>query len=178
MKNRYLLSLLIIMSFFVLDVNAQKEKKDKYSVENAEETIAEFKKKDQAVAGYFESAYAYAVFPSIGKGAIGVGGAGGHGVVYEQGKAVGGSDMSQISVGLQLGGQKYSEVIFFEDENAFNRFIADKYTFAAQVSAVAVASGESADAKYEEGVLVFTMPLGGLMFEAAVGGQKFKFHPF
>ena len=180
MKHYQLLTVIFLMFFLVnsTDVNGQNKDKEKYDVTAANETIAAFSEKDITVAGHFGKAYGYAVFPSIGKGAIGIGGAGGRGVVFEQGNVIGGSDMSQVSVGFQLGGQKYSEVIFFENEDALNRFISDKFTFAAQVSAVAVASGESADAKYEDGVLVYTMPLGGLMFEAAVGGQKFSFHPF
>ncbi len=177
-KQSNLLFILVFGILFLSHSILRAQDSLKYSVEDAKATIEKFSAADEAVAELFQSAHGYAVFPSIGKAGIGVGGAGGKGVVFENGKAIGGSNMSQVSIGLQLGGQKYSEVIFFETERALNTFIADKYTFAAQVSAVAIASGESADAKYEDGVLVFTMPLGGLMFEASVGGQNFKFHPF
>ncbi len=82
--------------------------------------------------------------------------------------------MSQVTIGFQAGGQKYAEVIFFEDERAYTRFVADKFEFAAQVSAVALKSGVSLDAKYTDGILVFTIAIGGLMYEASIGGQKFK----
>jgi hypothetical protein len=82
--------------------------------------------------------------------------------------------MSQVTVGFQAGGQKYAEVIFFEDSVAYERFTSNKFEFAAQVSAIALKSGVSADAKYRDGMAVFTMGLGGLMYEASVGGQKFK----
>jgi lipid-binding SYLF domain-containing protein len=82
--------------------------------------------------------------------------------------------MTQVTVGLQAGGQKYAEVIFFENAQAYERFIGNKFEFAAQVSAVALKSGASADAKYRDGMMVFTQAIGGLMYEASVGGQKFK----
>lgn len=173
-------SILIISSLFLInDSTAQDEKKvEKYDPDEARTTIDEFKKKDSEISQFFDSSYGYAIFPSIGKGAIGVGGAGGKGVVFKQGVPIGGSNMTQVSIGLQLGGQAYSEVIFFEDEQTLSNFINNKFQFAAQTSAVALKSGASADAKYMKGVLVFTMAKGGLMYEASVGGQKFKFVPF
>ena len=82
--------------------------------------------------------------------------------------------MTQITIGFQFGGQKYAEVIFFEDKETYSRFIESKYEFAAQASAIALSSGASVDAKYRGGVIVFTMAIGGLMYEASIGGQKFK----
>jgi lipid-binding SYLF domain-containing protein len=111
----------------------------------------------------------------VGKGGIGVGGAAGNGVAYEQGAKIGSAKMTQVSVGLQLGGQSYREVIFFEAKKDLDRFKDNHFEFSAQVSAVAASSGASANAKYKGGVMVFTMQKGGLMYEAAVGGQKFKF---
>jgi lipid-binding SYLF domain-containing protein len=175
------LSTLVLSACILLisSASAQDEKQnEKYDPEEARETIEKFKKEDPEIARFFESSIGYAVFPSIGKGAFGVGGAGGKGVVFKKGDPVGGSNMTQITVGLQLGGQAYSEVIFFEDEETFSNFINNKFQFAAQTSAVALKSGASADAKYAEGVLVFTMTKGGLMYEASIGGQKFKFIPF
>lgn len=156
--------------------SAQKE--DKYDPKKADKTIAAFKKKDPGIEKYFDAAHGYVVFPAIGKGAFGVGGAAGKGVVYEGGIPMGGTNMTQITVGFQFGGQKYSEVIFFEDEESFNHFVENDFEFAAQASAVALSSGASANASYKGGVLVFTMAKGGLMYEASVGGQKFKFVPF
>ncbi|WP_421977399.1 hypothetical protein [Roseivirga seohaensis] len=158
---------------FSMQVNAQN--KEKYDIKKAQKTITQFKKVDNSLETFFENSFGYAVFPSIGKGGIGIGGAAGKGVVFKQGEMIGGSNMTQITVGFQFGGQEYSEIIFFEDADSFNRFINNKYQFAAQVSAVALKSGISADASYTDGVAVFTQAKGGLMYEASVGGQKFKF---
>ncbi len=125
----------------------------------------------------FDDAAGYAVFPSVGKGAIGIGGAYGRGELFEYGYVTGFCDISQATIGFQLGGQAYSELIFFETANALTRFRRGNFAFAAQVSAVAATAGVSADADYEHGVIVFTMAKGGLMYEASVGGQKFSFEP-
>lgn len=143
-------------------------------IDKAKEAIEDFKQVDANISELFNSAYGYAVLPAIGKGGIGIGGAGGKGTVFKEGEPVADVKMSQVTVGFQLGGQKYAEVIFFEDKRAFDRFVEQDFEFAAQVSAVALTSGVSADAKYVDGVLVFTQALGGLMYEASVGGQKFK----
>lgn len=141
------------------------------------ETIRSFKQKDPGISTYFDTAHAYAVFPSVGKGAVGVGGAHGVGEVRHHGQTVGYAELTQGTIGLQLGGQVYSEVIFFENAAAFDRFKADDFAFSAQASAIAAKAGASADADYERGVVVFTMGKGGLMFEASIGGQKFDFEP-
>jgi lipid-binding SYLF domain-containing protein len=147
-------------------------------VKEAQETIAVFKKADPGLSRFFDNAVGYAVFPTVGKGAIGVGGAAGSGVVFEKGKAIGKASLTQVTVGAQLGGQTYSEVIFFETEPAMMDFKKGTLALAAQASAVAAAKDASANAKYEKGVAVFTTGKGGLMFEASVGGQKFAFEPF
>jgi len=128
--------------------------------------IAEFKRVDPSMAQLFSSAKGYAVFPTVGKGEL-----------FEGGMRIGNCDLSQATLGFQLGGQAYSEVIFFETDLALETFKQNKFAFAAQASAVAAASGSSADADYENGVLVFTMAQGGLMFEASIGGQRFRFEP-
>ena len=143
----------------------------------ARETIALFKEKDPGLKYFFEKAHGYAVFPGVGKGAAGIGGAHGSGVVFQGDEPIGMVTMTQITVGFQLGGQAYSELIFFEDEKAMKRFKRGKLKFAGQVSAVAVTLGASADVAYQNGVAVFTMAKAGLMYEAALGGQKFKFRP-
>jgi lipid-binding SYLF domain-containing protein len=117
------------------------------------------------------------VFPSIAKGAIGIGGAHGKGQVFEKGKLIGEASVSQVTIGFQLGGQVYSEVIFFENKDTLESFKKSELAFSAQVSAVAAAEGASANAKYQLGVAVFTLAKGGLMYEASIGGQKFKFKP-
>lgn len=145
--------------------------------EKAEEAIAEFLKADSGMQAFFDKAYGYAVFYSVGKGAIGVGGAHGKGVVYAQGKATGNSKLTQVTVGFQLGGQSFREIIFFEDKDAYMKFISGKLEFSAQVSAVAVTAGASAGTNFMDGMAVFTMARGGLMYEASVGGQGFTFKP-
>ena len=143
-------------------------------IEEAKEAITEFKETNSDINEFFNSAYGYAVFPGIGKGGLGIGGAGGKGTVFKGGTPVADCKMSQVTIGLQAGGQKYAEVIFFENAEAYERFTSNKFEFAAQVSAIALKSGVSLDAEYADGMLVFTMAIGGLMYEASIGGQKFK----
>jgi lipid-binding SYLF domain-containing protein len=154
---------------------SQSDSKKKELIADANTAKAEFIKADSKMAGLFSSAYGYVIFPNVGKGAVGVGGASGNGVAYENGAKVGMAKMKQVSVGFQFGGQAYREVIFFENKEKMDRFKENRVELSAQVSAVAASAGASANAKYVEGVMVFTMQKGGLMYEAAVGGQKFKF---
>ena len=152
--------------------------KDKEIIQDSKDAKAEFIKSDPDLAKIFNSAYGYSIYPNVGKGAIGIGGAAGNGTAYQGGKLIGMAKLSQVSIGFQWGGQAYREVVFYEDAEAMNRFKENKAEFSAQVSAVAVTAGVSADAAYVDGVMVFTMQKGGLMYEAAVGGQKFKFDSF
>ena len=150
---------------------------------------------------FIDDAYGYAVFPSIGKGGIGIGGAHGKGEVFVGGKKVGKTKMSQITYGLQLGGQVYSQMIFFRDERAFDDFTSGNFEFGAQATAVALTAGAQAsttsggggntssgtdadsskvnadDKQYDKrsGMATFTIAKGGLMYEATLGGQKFKY---
>ena len=165
---------ILVVALLVVVTGSAQSKKEKI-IADTESAKDEFIKADPKMAGHFEKAYGYAIFPNVGKGGIGVGGAAGNGVVYEQGVKIGSAKMTQVSVGLQLGGQSYREVIFFEAKKDLDRFKDNHFEFSAQVSAVAASSGASANAKYKEGVLVFTMQKGGLMYEASLGGQKFKF---
>lgn len=137
--------------------------------------IAEFEKTDSGMATLFGEAYGYAIFPTVGKGAVGLGGARGKGWVYEKGRLIGRTTLTQMTIGLQLGGQAYREVIFFKDETALRDFCRGNFELSAQASAVAVTAGASANVKYNGGVAIFTMAKGGLMYEASVGGQKFSF---
>lgn len=139
--------------------------------------IAEFQQRDPTMTELFQAAHGYVVFPNVGKGGLVVGGASGRGEVYEQGQLIGYARLTQGTVGAQIGGQSYSEVIFFENELPLVEFKNGKFAFSAQASAVAASAGASADADYENGVLVFTSPKGGLMAEASVGGQNFDFEP-
>jgi lipid-binding SYLF domain-containing protein len=130
---------------------------------------------DPTFAKVLHDAYGYAVFPSIGKGAIGIGGAYGKGVLFERGNPVGYCALSQGTIGFQLGGQAYTELIAFETPQAFDRFKSGSFAFDAQATAVALESGAGADAKYANGVAVFTTDEAGLMYEASIGGQKFSY---
>ena len=147
-------------------------------VEDAQATIALFRKTDPVLSRFFERSAGWAVFPTVGKGAIGIGAAHGSGVLFQGGHAVGTCTLTQLTVGLQLGGQAYSEIIFFDSAETLADFKKGGFALAAQVSAVAAAEGASANAKYQLGVAVFTIARGGLMYEASVGGQKFSFEPF
>ncbi len=147
-------------------------------VRDANETVALLKKTDPDLGRFFASAVGYAVFPTVGKGGLGIGGAYGSGVLFERGRAVGEATLTQVTIGFQLGGQAYSEIIFFETEKPLGDFKRGDFAFSAQVSAVALASGASANAKYQQGVAVFTAAKGGLMYEASIGGQKFSYTAF
>jgi lipid-binding SYLF domain-containing protein len=158
------------------------------------DTVSLFKNAG-ASANFFKSSYGYAVFPTIGKGGLVVGAAHGTGRVYQQGKYIGDTSMTQLSVGFQAGGQAYSEIIFFEDKRALDEFTSGNFTFSGDVSAVAITAGASASAgtggstagasggkkdattsgQYQKGVAVFTIAKGGLMYQAAVAGQKFSY---
>jgi lipid-binding SYLF domain-containing protein len=158
------------------------------------DAIQAFRKASES-ASFFGNSYGYAVFPTIGKAGAVVGGAHGKGRVYEKGAYVGDTAMTQVTVGAQLGGQAYSQIIFFEDKRAFDQFTSGEFEFGAQVTAVAVTAGVSAQAttggtgagrnvggdaakvssSYRNGMAVFTLAKGGLMYEASVGGQKFSY---
>jgi lipid-binding SYLF domain-containing protein len=148
-------------------------------------------------AEFFNKSYGYALFPTIGKGGAGIGGAYGKGRVYVKGKVVGDTSMKQLTAGLQLGGQAYSQIIFFEDERVFKEFTSGDFEFGAEASAVAITAGAGAkgstagssvgasatrhDAKtigkFNKGMATFTVAKGGLMYEATIGGQKFNYKP-
>jgi len=145
---------------------------------DAAKAIIEIKKADPGIEKFFENSAGYAVFPTVGKGAIGIGGAHGKGLVIANDKAVGKTSLSQVTVGLSLGGQKYAQFIFFKDETALGHFQRGNWEMGAQASAVAVTAGASADANYDQGVAVFTNIGGGLMADASVGGQKFTYESF
>lgn len=160
------------------------------------DTVAKFKKASQT-GPFFAKNYGYAVFPTIGKAGVGIGGAHGTGRVFVKGAYVGDTTMNQLSVGAQLGGEAYSQMIFFEDERAFKEFSGGNFEFGAQAQAVVITAGAGAQAttggtgagknvggdkadvkgEYQKGMAVFTLAKGGLMYEASIGGQKFKYKP-
>lgn len=152
--------------------------KERGLIADSKNAQSEFVKSDSLMQSLFNNSYGYVIFPNVGKGAIGIGGAAGNGIVFEKGAPVGSAKMKQVSFGFQFGGQAYREVIFFENAEALDRFKQNKFEFAAQASAVAVTKGASTNVKYRNGVMVFTQEKGGLMYEASVGGQKFDYSSF
>lgn len=162
------------------------------------EALKTFKGLSSNVGEMMSTAYGYAVLPTIGKGGLGIGGAGGSGCVYAGGKQTGIVKMAQITIGFQAGGQAFSQIILIEDKGTYDEFTSDEFEFGAQASAVALtasaqteagtkgasaAAGVSEDksggstADYYKGMAIFTVAKGGLMYEASIGGQKFKFEP-
>jgi lipid-binding SYLF domain-containing protein len=129
---------------------------------------------DSTMQRYFDAAAGYVVIPTVGKAGLGIGGARGKGLLYENGAPTAEVTMTQLSIGFQWGGQAYSEFVFFENDASLQHFKKGNYELGAQASAVAITAGASVDAGYESGVAIFTLAKGGLMYEAAVGGQKFK----
>lgn len=157
-----------------------------------QKSIQEFAKSERT-SSFFNDAYGYAIFPNIGKGGIGIGGAYGEGQVYMHGKPTGRVQMGQVTIGLQLGGQAFSQIVFLQDKRAYDEFTSGSFEFGAQASAIALTAGasaqagtsgtgaaagsEQAKAHYVNGYAVFTLAKGGLMYEASIGGQKFSFTP-
>lgn len=160
-----------------------------------QDTIEIFKNAGES-NNFFSDSYGYAVFPTIGKGGIGIGGAYGDGHVYKQGTYVGDTSMIQVSIGFQLGGQSFSQIIFFEDKRAFDEFTTGNFEFGADASVVAITAGANASTSttgssagtsagkndasisatgYHKGMAIFSVAKGGLMFQAAVAGQKFSY---
>jgi lipid-binding SYLF domain-containing protein len=164
------------------------------SADEYDDTVALFKNAGES-ASFFGKSYAYAVFPTVGKGGLGVGAAHGSGRAYVGGKHVGDVKLNQVSIGFQAGGQAFSEIIFFEDKRAFDEFAKGSFEFDATAQAVAITASATASAGsaganagaaggkkdattaggYYKGTVVFTIAKGGLMYQAAIGGQKFKY---
>jgi lipid-binding SYLF domain-containing protein len=185
-----LTNLLLLSALVALPTGALQA--DEYS-----EVVEQFRNAPES-RGFFRHSYGYAVFPVIGRAGIGLGGAHGRGRVYRGGTHVGNTRVSQVTLGLQLGAQSYSQIIFFEDERAFREFTGGNYEFGAQAQAIAITASASASANtaggatggattgpgevatagaYHRGMAVFTVARGGLMYEASIGGQKFSYSP-
>jgi lipid-binding SYLF domain-containing protein len=139
------------------------------------DALSQAQANDATLQDVIRKSAGYAVFPEVGKGAIGIGGAYGKGDVYQNGAVVGYCDMTQASIGLALGGQAYSEILVFQTPAAVETFKNGNFRFDAQATAVALKSGAGANAKFANGVAVFTMDEAGLMYEASIGGQKFSY---
>lgn len=174
MKKSQILTLFLstIMSFAI---NAQVGGWKPDLVKNSEKAMNKMLTHAPKLNSFKSKAYGYVVFPKVTKAGLGIGGAAGQGVVYQGGAITGSSKLKQASFGLQAGGQQYMEVIFFENQSAYTNFTNGNLKFGAQASAVAITAGASIDASYKGGVAIFTQVKGGLMYEASVGGQHFKF---
>jgi lipid-binding SYLF domain-containing protein len=192
MSKRLLVGISIVVLLIALPADAKRK------VEDYSKAINDFKE-IEAVAKFFPGAHGYAVFPSIGKGGLGIGGSHGKGQVYRGGQVIGFTSTSDISIGLQAGGQAYSQIIFFENETALTQFIGGNFEFDASASAIAVQAsaeasasteGTGADAsgsktaeksttkaQYQNGMVIFTMAKGGLMYAATIAGQKYSYKP-
>ncbi len=157
---------------------AQMTRKEKKLANDCAEAKQDFITTDGLISNLFTNAYGYVIFPNVGKGGIGIGGAAGNGIVYERGVVMGKAQLTQVSIGFQFGGQVYREVIFFETKADLDRFKENKIEFSAQASAVALTAGASANVRYSDGVMIFTQQKGGLMYEASIGGQKFNYNGF
>ena len=169
---------LFVVTALIMPLSVLAQDKDAKLMDDSKNAKESFIKTDSLMQHLFENSVGYVIFPNVGKGAIGVGGAAGNGILYESDKAVGRASMKQVNVGFQFGGKAYREVIFFENQAALDRFKQNKFEFDAQASAVAANVGAAANVKYRNGVMVFTQEKGGLMYEASVGGQKFDYSAF
>lgn len=145
--------------------------------EDVQGTLQRLKEEDPGLGRLLKSAYGFAVFPSVGKAAAVIGGAFGRGEVFERGKRIGHATLSQLTIGVQLGGETFAEIIVFENQQTLDRLKQGKFAFAASASAALVRAGAAASAGFEKGARAFVYSDGGLMLEAAIGGQKFRFKP-
>jgi lipid-binding SYLF domain-containing protein len=182
---------LLAVTFILLTFNSAQ-------ADNYDDAREVFKRAGES-ANFFDRAYAYALFPTIGKAGIGIGGAHGSGRVYVGGTHIGDTKMTQVTYGLQLGGQAYTQIIFFEDKRALEEFTSGNFEFGAQATAVAITASAGAQANtgggaqagaaggrndastvsggYRKGMAIFTVAKGGLMYEATLGGQKYSYTP-
>lgn len=175
-RRNVLVLMLLLMGMAVAPVFAGWDPREE---EHAQQTISLFQKTDPSLQVFFDEAYGYAVFPDVYKGGILLlGGARGDGYVYEQGRLIGRSSITQINVGPQLGGQAFAEIIFFRTQSDLEDFKKGNYELNAQASAIAVTAGVATNSEYSDGVAVFALPKSGLMAEASVGGQKFSFKEY
>lgn len=178
LSTKILKSLVIVLVLFVTgSIQAQVGGWKADLIEDSNKALDEMIEKSPKLQSFKDKSYGYAVFPRITKGGIGLGGAAGKGIVYKNHVPTGQSSMKQATIGFQLGGQQYKEVIFLENEEAYNKFTNKKVKFDGQASAVALTAGASVDVSFKDGMAVFTQTIGGLMYEASIGGQHFSFKP-
>lgn len=177
MKSNNLYKLVMLFTVLLLASCGSAKKTGDDLVADAREERTTIEREYPAMANYFNDSAGYAIFPNVGKGAYIIGGASGNGAVYENGNLVGYADLKQVDVGLQLGGKAFVEVLFFETEDALERFKSGSYELGANASAVILDKGFSRDLDFQDGVAVVTVPKGGAMAGISVGGQRFDFTP-
>lgn len=179
-------TILLTLSFFGLVFGnayaqgwdpATASRKTTKRIDKAEYVAQEFRRVDPSIQRFFDNAYGYVVFPRIRKGAVGVGGARGSGILFQRGVPTRKARLTQYTVGLQFGGKVYSEIIFFRDQAAYERFNGGDFAFSAQATAVLTDNGVGATADYADDVAVFVREKSGALFEASVGGQNFSTRP-
>jgi lipid-binding SYLF domain-containing protein len=174
-KNRNLIAAAILVTVVALASTVRADEEGLQA--EAQQAIDSFQKADSSLKSNFETSAGYVVFPGVGKGGLVIGAARGRGILYEKSKAIGVAALTQGSFGAQAGAQSFMEVIFFETPHALEDFKSGKFEMSADVSAVAASEGAAKSAKYKNGVMVFALPKKGLMVQASVGGQKFKYEP-
>ncbi|KPK13517.1 MAG: hypothetical protein AMJ62_14935 [Myxococcales bacterium SG8_38] len=171
-------SVILLGAGLVLAINTASAKKEHEELSQQVQQIKkDWQAKDDTFNAALEKAHGYAIFPEVGKGGFIVGAAHGEGEVYEKGKLIGHAKLTQTTVGAQVGGQTYAEVILFKNKKALDRFKNSRFEGAAGATAIGGKKGAAATAKYKDGVAIMVLPLKGAMAEAAGGGQKFKFEP-
>jgi len=177
-KYQYLLTALVTVAV-AAGCSTSSEQSDELTA-NVKSTKEAFLKDDSTLDKVLSSASGYVIFPTVAKGAVGVGGATGKGQLFVSGHShpQGEASLTQFTIGFQLGGQAYSELIVFQDQTTVDNFVKGNFEFSAQATAVAVTAGAGANAKYEKGVMVMTLAQGGLMYEASIGGQKFNYSAY
>lgn len=168
--------LLLVLALLALSGCAT-TKSNTVLIADSRAAIVRFVDRDPGLQEWVDHAHGYAVFPSLGKGGFGVGGAYGNGTVFEGGEPIGRSRLIQGTIGFQIGAQNFSMVVFFQDEAALTTFQRGNFEFSAQATAIAASAGVAATTSYEKGVAVFILGRGGLMAEASVGGLKFDYSP-
>jgi len=172
---------IVALAFMLMGVFAATARAgwDPAEEDRARSTADSFKKTAPWLSRYFETAYAYVIFPEVFKGGFFIlGGGHGKGYVYEQSQLVARSSVTQLNAGPQLGVQSFSEIIFFQGKSDFEKFQKENFEFNAQVTAIAVTAALATNTDYSNGVAVFVLPKAGIMAEATVGGQKFSYNPY
>ncbi len=176
MNNNFYKTIVVLLVLVMAGCGSAKKTGDDL-VADAREEKTMIEREYPGMADYFNTAEGYVIFPNVGKGAYIIGGASGNGAVYEGGSLVGYADLKQVDVGLQIGGKAFVEVIFFQTEQALERFKAGSYELEANASAVILDKGISKEIEFQNGVAIITVPKGGAMAGISVGGQRFDFTP-